>query len=99
VNRPSEISTVPESQWVDLPAEFALAPVVVAGAQQWPLRVGMDEGEGRQAIHLRCGRCDQSILPLATPSGAYRVRITDMSASLLAHLQQRHGWTREAQGV
>ena len=93
------ITTVPESEWVPFPPGIALAPAVVAAAERWPIAVRPELNDEGLHVFLTCADCDQSILPLAAPSGAYRVRITDVTAQLLAHLQQRHGWTREVPGA
>lgn len=95
----ADITTVPEDQWVPFPPGLALSPAVVAAAERQLLAVRPEENDAGLHIFLTCADCDQSILPLAAPSGAYRVRITDITAQLLAHLQQRHGWTREVPGA
>lgn len=88
-----DVTTIPEDEWVKLPAAFQLAPAVTDAATRWPLEVRVEA-----RTFLTCGRCHQAILPLSTQGGAYGVRTADVSAQLLAHLQQRHGWTREAPG-
>ena len=91
-----DITTVPEQDWVPMPEGMALAPAVVTAAERWTIAVRPEVNDAGLHVFLTCADCDQAILPLAAPAGAYRVRITDITAQLLSHLQQRHGWTREA---
>lgn len=79
-----------------LPAGLAVAPAVLAAADVEPLAVRLELNEHGAHVFLTHARCDQAIHALAAPAGAYRVPIADVRAQLVAHLMQRHGWTREA---
>lgn len=92
-----DITTVPESEWVQPPPGFRVTDDVHRAVAEQFLTVRSDG----QAVYLTCNfdgdkPCDQSVLALAAHGGPYRVRLKDISAALLSHLIQRHGWTREA---
>jgi hypothetical protein len=76
---------------------FGLAPEVLAAVGGWPLL--MREGIGPEAWVV-CGRalCLQGIVRVSTAKGAYRMCLDDVRAQVLAHVMQRHGWTRETVG-
>ena len=61
--------------------QFAIAPDVLLSAQQWRLY-----GE---APYLRCRKCQQAVMT------AHALSVAELSACVLAHLMQAHGWTRE----
>jgi hypothetical protein len=60
---------------------LAIAAAVLTEAQHWVLY--------GDAPHLRCKRCYQSVITTGT------LTLGAISTALLAHLMQRHGWTRE----
>lgn len=60
---------------------LAIAAAVLQAAEDWVVY-----GEGP---HLRCRGCDQSVITTGT------LTIGALSTAVLAHLMQRHGWTRE----
>lgn len=69
--------------------EFRIADEVIAAARNW--KTMYIEG------HLRClptWSCGQSIIHIAER----QIDVTMIESALLAHLMQRHGWTREAVG-
>jgi hypothetical protein len=59
---------------------LAIAASVLEQAQGWVLH--------GDAHYLRC-RCGQAVITTGT------VTVGALSTALLAHLMQRHGWTRE----
>lgn len=46
-------------------------------------------------VYRTCGLCDQAINPLVKDRVLYRFSDEELDATLLAHLIQSHGWTRE----
>jgi hypothetical protein len=60
---------------------LAIAAAVLEAAQDWVIY-----GDGP---HLRCRSCSQSIVATGT------LTLGVLSTAMLAHLMQRHGWTRE----
>ncbi len=82
----------PDSAQVDGPPvpvhpDLAIAPAVMEAAEDGSFLL-MDGG------HIRCAMCMQSVMY----AGGYFVSIANLRATLLAHLMQRHGWTREVPG-
>jgi hypothetical protein len=61
---------------------LAIAAAVLQAAEDWVVY-----GEGP---HLRCRGCGQSVVTTGT------LTLGVLSTAVLAHLMQRHGWTREA---
>jgi hypothetical protein len=91
----SDVSKVPEDEWVPVPPEMSISQDVHDAAHNVPLKVRIDEVLRTAALVCDLIECGQEILQLATSGGSYRIRTRDMTACLLAHLMQRHGWTRE----
>lgn len=93
---------------VPLKPEFAIAPHVLAAAADWPVVID----DAAPVHYYRCGRCEQAIAPAGTteplPSwddhhraglpGTYQYDGGQLHGQVLAHLMQRHGWTRENTG-
>jgi hypothetical protein len=82
----------PNSARVDGPPvpvhpDLAIAPEVITAARQW--RVLLNEPM------IRCGVCLQCVLHVA---GHGTFSQEELDTSLLAHLMQRHEWTREHAG-
>jgi hypothetical protein len=67
-----------------VPPALAIAAAVLEAAQDWVIF--------GDHPHLRCRSCSQSVITTGT------VTIGALSTALLAHLMQRHGWTREEVG-
>jgi hypothetical protein len=67
--------------------EFRIADEVIKAASNWALF--------HDTEHLRCWKCGQSVMSIRP---TVLVTLADESGSLLAHLMQRHGWTRETPG-
>jgi hypothetical protein len=63
---------------------LAISAAVITQAEEWVLY--------GDPPRLRCRRCDQSVITTGT------LTVGALSTSLLAHLMQRHGWTREDAG-
>jgi len=78
-------------QLVEPPAEFAVSADVWTAVRDWPTQLADRGGQ----IHTVCGRCDQSIMVMAKDGQAYSYAELDQDGLTLAHLIQRHEWTRE----
>lgn len=61
--------------------QFAIAADVIEAASRWRL-LG-------DPPHLRCVKCRQSV------ATAHSLTVAELSLTVLAHLMQAHGWTRE----
>jgi hypothetical protein len=93
-----DISQIPEENWVSIPPEMGIAPEVHEQAAGVPLKVRLDQVLKTTVLVCDLLECGQEILALATSGGSYRIRTRDVASCLLAHLMQRHGWTREGPG-
>jgi hypothetical protein len=67
--------------------EFRIAGEVIEAAGRWQLAA--DVG------HIRCFGCGQSVLRFVPGTV---VTQSEIGAATMAHLMQRHGWTRETHG-
>ena len=90
------ITTLPENEWVELPAGFGIAPGVEQAADRWLLSIRQEE---KGPTFLTCTACGQAVLVMAREGVPYRVRVVDIQSQLLTHLMQAHGWTREQAGT
>lgn len=79
-----------------VPAGLETAPAVLWAAYQERLQIRSDaQTRCRYLDHVSCG---QAIVKLSTQLGPYVLQLDEITACLLAHLEQRHGWTRETVG-
>lgn len=80
----------------------------VDAAGAWPVYVDSRETSGRvwrgnmvgtrmtygtvRELHLRCGRCGQSVMCLSPDvrGESYRVMVADMTSGILAHMRRSH---------
>jgi hypothetical protein len=77
--------------------EFAVAPHVLwAAANDGYLLPNRDEESGDW--HHSCVMCGQSVAVMSTVMGQYRYTEEQLTGLTVAHLIQRHGWTRETTG-
>jgi hypothetical protein len=84
-----------------LPEGFEIATEVRAAAMMWPLT-------DQRRIDMVCnhqvdrgghaGRCGQVVLPVSRDGDLYEYTDEEREGLVLAHLMQRHGWTREVVG-
>lgn len=105
---PEELAAVESKPRVQVDPAFAIAPHVLAAADRWAMDVDRgDDGVER----LRCGQCRQAVAVLGTSTphanpqqirpglpGSYHYDDEQLRGLVLAHLMQRHGWTREKTG-
>jgi hypothetical protein len=87
----TDVTRIPEEQWVEFPAAGAITREVRAAARMVPLSVRTDDSGSM----LVCLADTQSVLRLSTAKGPYAVRIREIEAATLTHMIQAHGWTRE----
>jgi hypothetical protein len=78
--RPGSPKDMPQQPAVMVHPSFRIADHVIRESGRWILYT---EGE-----RVRCFLCKQSVI-----AGSFRT--DDLSTALLAHLMQKHGWTRE----
>jgi hypothetical protein len=87
---------------VPLPDQFAISQDVLDAAQVWPTAA-------RRRIDIVCaqhiqrgggqpGICGQIVLPVSQDGELYEYTDEERQGLVLAHLMQRHGWTRETIG-
>lgn len=84
-----------------LPSGFEIATEVRAAALTWPL-------QARRRTDMVCGAqvtrgtvpgiCGQAVVPVSQDGELYEYTDEEREGLLLAHLMQRHGWTREGVG-
>lgn len=101
----AELAALELKPRVEVDPRFAIAPHVLEAASRWPTEIGQDDdGIDR----LRCTACGQAVAVLGTSAphtdpqqvkvglpGTYRYDLEQLRGLVLAHLMQRHGWTRE----
>lgn len=76
---------------VPLPIGFEIPESVWEGVRRWPLMYRAET----DLIHKVCSLCDQSVMVISTPKGAYTYSDDAQDSLVLAHLIQAHDWTRE----
>lgn len=105
---PDELAAVEAKPHVPLDPAFAIAPHVLAAAAEWPCTVD----RGTDGVdRLRCSDCSQAVAVLGTSiphdnpeqhqaglPGTYQYESEQLRGLVLAHLMQRHGFTREKTG-
>lgn len=83
-------------RWPDL-----VEPTVIEAADRWPLGYRIEQQPGPVYLcHTVCGGCGQAVLTSrrqAADTGGPHDR-DNVRGPLLAHLMQRHGWSRERIG-
>jgi hypothetical protein len=71
--------------------DFRISDQVLKDARQW----GLHNTIGERRLDINCAVCGQSVFCTWNGAGSYRLTLSDLEGSLLAHLMQVHGWTRE----
>lgn len=77
---------------------FAVSESVWAALRSWDTRTTPDPDRPGWAYRV-CGECVQAVNTAWTPRGVYRYSAAELEGLLLAHLIQRHGWSRETSGA
>jgi len=86
-----DLSTL-SGQLVEPKAAFAVPAEVWDSVRAWPVDHAVRDGQ----VHVVCGDCRQSVLAITGKDGTlYTYAELDQDGLLLAHLIQRHDWTRE----
>jgi hypothetical protein len=72
---------------------MGIDPQVRIAAKVWPLRRA-------ERVDLLCDvrRCNQVVVPVRVGAEAYEYTDEEREGLVLAHLMQRHEWTRETIG-
>lgn len=88
-----ELAALSTERVVPVP-EFAVTAQVWSGVRRWltVLRTKLDQVD---TVHRGCGLCGQSINVDSVKGVKYEYSSTELDGLVLAHLIQRHGWTRE----
>jgi hypothetical protein len=76
-----------------LPEGFEIDPQVRYAAKVWPLRFA-------ERVDALCGygHCNQVVVPIRRDAESYEYTDEEREGLILAHLMQRHEWTRETIG-
>lgn len=87
----SELAAVEAAPRVVPDRDFAVVPEVLAAASQIADRL-------RVGVWLCCPLCRQGIVEQIWDGKRYEMPVEQFEALVLAHLVQRHHWTRELIG-
>jgi hypothetical protein len=85
---------------VPLQPGFHINAHVLQQAAQWPL-IWRDEPATDQqpaTVYYACQACEQAIAIARKGQGTYQYGTEEFAGLVLAHLMQRHRWTRERIG-
>lgn len=70
-----------------MPEDGDLGAAVLMAAMEWPVRIIGD--------HLVCNKCGQGVLAMSQNGHGYHLTLAHVSMTIVAHMIQRHKWTRE----